>query len=140
MVNLPRIWIVSLYLSSSLYNKYDLASLYTGRSHNHFVSDLELRSSVYNISATIPNRWYTRYTIEGGIALSLIALAIIFINGATQVGYGLAPQFSLGTFNYTGYPAIGLEPATKAFLEGLQQKGGPPTLYSITREGPCCTI
>jgi hypothetical protein len=44
-----------------------------------------------------------RYAIEGTIALSLIALAIIFINGTTQVGYGLAPQFSLGTFNYSGY-------------------------------------
>jgi acetyl esterase len=53
----------------------------------------------------------------------LIALAIIFINGTTQVGYGLATQFSLDTFNHTG-----LEKNTKAFLDGLQQKGGPPTL------------
>ena len=97
------------------------------------MSDVEVRSSVYNISATIPNRWYTRYTIEGGIALSLIALAIIFINGTTQLGYGLAPQFSLGTFNYSGYPALGLEPTTKAFLEGLQQKGGPP-IYTLSPE------
>jgi acetyl esterase len=74
-----------------------------------------------------------RYTIEGGIALSLIALAIIFIVSTTQVGYGLAPQFSVGTFNYSGYPALGLEPATKAFLASLQQKGGPP-LYTLSPE------
>ncbi|MGC1932095.1 MAG: alpha/beta hydrolase [Candidatus Nitrosopolaris sp.] len=92
------------------------------------MSDVEVRSSVYKISATIPNRWYTRYMIEGGIALSLIALAIIFINGTTQVGYGLATQFSLGTFNHTG-----LEKNTKAFLDGLQQKGGPP-IYTLSPE------
>ena len=86
------------------------------------MSDVEVRRSTYNISATIPNRWYRRYTIEGGIALSLIDISIVFINGNTQVGYGLAPQFSLGTFNHTDYPALGLEPATKAFLDGLQQK------------------
>ena len=60
------------------------------------MSDVEVSSSVYKISTTIPNRWYKRYAIEGGIALSLIALAIVFINGTTQVGYGLATQFSLG--------------------------------------------
>ncbi|MFZ0512514.1 MAG: alpha/beta hydrolase [Candidatus Nitrosopolaris sp.] len=92
------------------------------------MSDVEVRSSVYKISATIPNRWYTRYMIEGGIALSLIALAIIFINGTTQVGYGLATQFSFGTFNHTG-----LEKNTKAFLDGLQQKGGPP-IYTLSPE------
>ena len=85
------------------------------------MSDVEVRS-------TIPNRWYTRYAIEGGIALSLIALAIIFINCTTQVGYGLATQFSLGTFNHTG-----LEKNTKAFLDGLQQKGGPP-IYTLSPE------
>jgi acetyl esterase len=73
------------------------------------------------------------YTIEGIIALSLTALAIMFINGTIQVGYGLAPQFSLGTFNFSGYPALGLEPATKALLESLQQKGGPP-LYTLSPE------
>jgi len=97
------------------------------------VSDVEVSSSVYKISTTTPNRWYKRYAIEGGIALSLIALAIVFINGTTQVGYGLATQFSLGTFNYSGYPALGLEPATKALLESLQQKGGPP-LYTLSPE------
>ena len=50
------------------------------------MSDVEVRSTVYRISATIANRWYTRYIIEGGIALSLIALAIVLVNGATQVG------------------------------------------------------
>ena len=97
------------------------------------MSDVEVSSSVYKISTTTPNRWYKRYAIEGGIALSLIALAIVFINGTTQVGYGLATQFSLGTFNYSGYPALGLEPATKALLESLQQKGGPP-LYTLSPE------
>jgi hypothetical protein len=74
-----------------------------------------------------------RYAIEGGIALSLIALSIMFINGTTQVGYGLATQYSVGTFNYSGYPVLGLEPATKALLESLQQKGGPP-LYTLSPE------
>jgi acetyl esterase len=97
------------------------------------MSDVEVSSSVYEISTTIPNRWYKRYVIRVGIALSLIALAIVFINGTTQVGYGLATQFSLGTFNYSGYPALGLEPATKAFLDSLQQKGGPP-VYTLSPE------
>jgi acetyl esterase len=97
------------------------------------MSDFEARDTVYKISATNPNRWYTKYTLGAGIALSLIALAIIFINSTTQVGYGLATQFSLGTFNHTGYPGLGLEPATKAFLDGLQQKGGPP-IYTLSPE------
>ena len=95
--------------------------------------DVELSSSVYNVYVTILNRGYTRYTVEGGIVLSLIVLSIMFINGTTQVGYGLAPQFSLGSFNYSGYPALGLEPATKAFLDGLQQKGVPP-IYTLSPE------
>jgi hypothetical protein len=69
-----------------------------------------------------------RYAIEGGIALSLIALSIIFINCTTQVGYGLATQFSLGTFNHTG-----LEKNTKAFLDGLQEKGRLP-IYTLSPE------
>jgi acetyl esterase len=40
----------------------------------------------------------------------------------------LATQFSLGTFNHTG-----LEKNTKAFLDSLQQKGGPP-IYTLTPE------
>jgi acetyl esterase len=58
----------------------------------------------------------------------LIALSIIFINSTTQVGYGLATQFSLGTFNHTG-----LEKNTKALLDGLQEKGGPP-IYTLSPE------
>jgi hypothetical protein len=65
--------------------------------------------------------------------LSLIASAIIFIVGTTQVGYGLAPRFSLATFNYSSYPALGLAPATKAFLASLQQKGGLP-FYTLSPE------
>ncbi len=67
------------------------------------MKDVEAGSSVNRTSATIANRGYTRYTIEGGIALSLIALAIVFISCTTQEGYGLASQFSVGTFNYTGH-------------------------------------
>ena len=52
----------------------------------HFVSDVEVTSSAHNGYATILNRWYMKYTIEGTIALSLIALSIVFINGTTQVG------------------------------------------------------
>jgi len=66
-----------------------------------------------------------RYAIEGGIALSLIVLATIFINCTPQVGYGLAAQFSLGTFNHTG-----LEKNTKAFLDGLKQK----PIYTLSPE------
>ena len=91
------------------------------------MSDFETKCLVYK-GATIPNRWYTKYTIEGGIVLSLIAIAIIFINGSTQLGYGLATQFSVGTFNHTG-----LEKNTKAFLDSLQQKGGPP-IYTLSPE------
>jgi acetyl esterase len=40
----------------------------------------------------------------------------------------LATQFSLGTFNHTG-----LEKNTKAFLDSLQQKGGPP-IYTLSPE------
>jgi acetyl esterase len=40
----------------------------------------------------------------------------------------LATQFSLGTFNHTG-----LEKNTKAFLDGLQEKGGPP-IYTLSLE------
>jgi acetyl esterase len=80
----------------------------------------EVRSSVYKIKATIPNRWYSRSMVEGGIALSLIALAIILLT-APQVAYGVATQFSFGTFNHTG-----LEKQTRAFLDDSQQKDGPP--------------
>jgi acetyl esterase len=80
----------------------------------------EVRSSVYKINATIPNRWYSRSMVEGGIALSLIALAIILLT-APQVAYGVATQFSFGTFNHTG-----LEKQTRAFLDDSQQKDGPP--------------
>ena len=66
--------------------------------------------------------------VKGGIALSSIALAIILIICAPQVGYGLATQFSLGTFNHTG-----LEKHTQAFLDDLQQKGGPP-IYTLSPE------
>ena len=86
------------------------------------------RSSVYKVNATIPNLWYSRSVVKGGIALSLIALAIILIICAPQVGYGLATQFSLGTFNHTG-----LEKHTQAFLDDLQQKGGPP-IYTLSPE------
>jgi acetyl esterase len=85
----------------------------------------EVRSSVYKINATIPNRWYSRSMVEGGIALSLIALAIILLT-APQVAYGVATQFSFGTFNHTG-----LEKHTQAFLNDLQQKGGPP-IYTLS--------
>jgi len=64
----------------------------------------------------------------GAIALSLIALAIIFINCTTQVGHGLATQFSLGTFNHTG-----LEKQTRAFLDDSQQKDGPP-IFTLSPE------
>ena len=77
-----------------------------------------VNSSVYKISCTNPNRWYTRYVIEGGITLSLLATAIIFINCTTQV-YGLAIQFSLGTFNHTG-----LEKIPKPFLMVSRRKEG----------------
>ena len=86
------------------------------------------RSSVYKVNATIPNLWYSRSVVKGGIALSSIALAIILIICAPQVGYGLATQFSLGTFNHTG-----LEKHTQAFLDDLQQKGGPP-IYTLSPE------
>jgi acetyl esterase len=60
------------------------------------------------------------------IALSLITLATISNNGASQVAYGLGTQFSLGTYNYTG-----LEQNTQAFLDNLQQQGGPP-IYTLS--------
>jgi hypothetical protein len=44
----------------------------------------------------------------------------------TQVGHGLATQFSLGIFNH-----VGLEKLTQAFLDDLQQKGAPPT-YTLS--------
>jgi acetyl esterase/lipase len=40
----------------------------------------------------------------------------------------LAPQFSLGTFNHTG-----LEKQARAFLDDLQEKGGPP-IYTLSPE------
>ena len=46
----------------------------------------------------------------------------------TQVGHGLATQFSLGTFNYNG-----LEELTQAFLDDLQEKVGPP-IYTLSPE------
>src|SRR5919107_2702912 len=85
----------------------------------------EIRRSVYKM---IPNLWFSRSMVEGGIALSLIALAIMLIYCVPQVGYGLATQFSLGTFNHTG-----LEKHTQAFLDDLQQKGGPP-IYTLSPE------
>jgi acetyl esterase len=87
----------------------------------------EVRSSVYKINATIPNRWYSRSMVEGGIALSLIALAIILLT-APQVAYGVATQFSFGTFNHTG-----LEKQTRAFLDDSQQKDGPP-IFTLSPE------
>ena len=45
----------------------------------------ELRSPVYKINAIIPNRWHARSILQVGIALSLIALATIFINSTTHV-------------------------------------------------------
>jgi hypothetical protein len=74
----------------------------------------------YKINAPILNRWSAKSMIGAGIALSLITLAIIFINGTTQVASGLGTQFSFGTYNHTG-----LEQNTRAFLDNLQQKGGP---------------
>jgi acetyl esterase len=62
------------------------------------------------------------------IILSLITLSIIFINATTQVAYGLGTQFSLGTYNYTG-----LEQNIRAFLNNLQQQGGPP-IYTLSPE------
>ncbi len=62
------------------------------------------------------------------IILSLITLSIIFINATTQVAYGLGTQLSLGTYNYTG-----LEQNTRAFLNNLQQQGGPP-IYTLSPE------
>jgi hypothetical protein len=50
------------------------------------------------------------------------------MTNTTQVGHGLATQFSLGTFNHTG-----LEKLTQAFLDDLQEKGGPP-LYTLSPE------
>ena len=46
----------------------------------------------------------------------------------TQVGHGLATQFSLGTFNHTG-----LEKQTRAFLDDSQQKDGPP-IFTLSPE------
>jgi acetyl esterase len=46
----------------------------------------------------------------------------------TQVGHGLATRFSLGTFNHDG-----LEKLTRAFLDDLQEKGGPP-IYTLSPE------
>ena len=46
----------------------------------------------------------------------------------TQVGHGLATQFSLGTFNHDG-----LEKLTRAFLDDAQEKGGPP-IYTLSPE------
>jgi hypothetical protein len=40
----------------------------------------------------------------------------------TQVGHGLATEFSLGKFNHAG-----LEKITKAFLDDLQEEGDSPT-------------
>jgi hypothetical protein len=48
------------------------------------------RSSGCKINTPIRNPWYARSMTPRTIALSLIALAIIFINCTTQVGYGLA--------------------------------------------------
>jgi hypothetical protein len=44
------------------------------------------------------------------------------------MGYSLTTQFSLGTFNHTG-----LEKQTRAFLDDLQEKGGPP-IYTLSPE------
>ncbi len=90
--------------------------------------DVEPRRSVYKIITIILNQCYTRHAIEGGVALFLIFLSIMFISSITQVGYSLPTQFSLGTFNHTG-----LEKNTKAFLDDLQQKGGPP-IYTLSPE------
>jgi acetyl esterase len=54
------------------------------------------------------------------IVLSLIAFITIFISSTTQVTYGLS------TYNYTG-----LEQNTRAFLDNLQQQGGPP-IYTLS--------
>ena len=88
----------------------------------------EIRSPVYKINATISNLWFSRSILQVGIALSLIALATIFINSTTHVAYGLATQFTLGTFNHTA-----LEKHTKVFLDDLQQKGGPP-IFTLSPE------
>ena len=84
------------------------------------------RDSACKINTPIRNPWYARSMTQGAIALSLIALAIIFINCTTKVAYGLETQFSLGTFNHTG-----LEKHTKAFLDDQQQKDGPP-IYTLS--------
>jgi acetyl esterase len=86
------------------------------------------RSSACKINTPIRNPWYARFMTPRTIALSLIALAIIFINCTTQVGHSLGTQFSLGTFNHTG-----LEKQTRAFLDDSQQKGGPP-IYTLSPE------
>jgi hypothetical protein len=45
-----------------------------------------------------------------------------------QLGYGLATQFSLGTFNHTG-----LDKQTRAFLDDQQEKVGP-SIYTLSPE------
>ena len=84
--------------------------------------------SAYKITSLIPNRWSARSMIGGGvIIISLITLvASSMINSNPQVASGLGTQFSLGTYNHTG-----LEQNTRAFLDNLQQKGGPP-IYTLS--------
>ncbi|MDQ6723218.1 MAG: alpha/beta hydrolase, partial [Thermoproteota archaeon] len=66
------------------------------------------------------------------IVLSIITLLTIFsssqimFSSPIQGVYGLGAQFTLGSFNHTG-----LELNTKAFLDKLQQKGGPP-IYTLS--------
>jgi acetyl esterase len=86
------------------------------------------RNPACKINTPIRNPWYARSMTPGAIALSLIALAIMLINCTTQVGHGLATQFSLGTFNHTG-----LEKQTRAFLDDSQQKDGSP-IFTLSPE------
>lgn len=88
---------------------------------------LEVRNSAFKVTPLIPNPWSATSMSGGVIIISLITLAAsIMINSNTQVAYGLGTQFTPGTYPYTG-----LEPNTRAFLENLQQKEGPP-IYSLS--------
>jgi acetyl esterase len=84
------------------------------------------RDSACKINTPIQNLWYARSMTAGAIALSLIALAIIFINCTTKVAYGLETQFSLGTYNHST-----LEQNTRVFLDNLEKQGGPP-IYTLS--------
>lgn len=85
-----------------------------------------------NLNHSKPDHYKATEVLCMAIVLSFITLMTLIssnqlmVNSPTQIVYGLGTQFSVGTFNHTG-----LEQNTQAFLNNLQQKGGPP-IYTLS--------